>query len=751
MPSIGKKKRVSFEYRSGGQKQTDSTDSEQTKTLLRTIIAADIPDPCVREMIFGCDAADETREYSFRIGEICQAVTNIFWLGAIFAYFANFDDDNLTDRINRLFATVYNGENLSLDKAFAVFTEMQVQGTVSAYAEFIVGKEEESNNSLSEIYTVAKNWEENAESFLGSEQDWLMFVQYLIDAVHTFKYLQHLGAEVKTPPFVALKFDGEPVATHSCLLRFKVRYYYLHDALISGSKDKQCILRCFLNGEYYSLNTDNYFKTEERTLALDELRKSFDGIKTHYGKQEQDRQFRKLNFSYIHMLSLALSDIMGATDLLSVLNESLLPSLDRIAKEEIKSIPLIKGKNIEKLDWDQIFLILLVQCGPSEVIKAIVRDDEQFKELLQKLNARLPKKIDVDARVETFNKRRKTEWAFIEKLYPNKYEIRTLEEERAVGATNLRVQMLLDILRGDKHGEETVSIQRIAMLQKMFERVAVAETVEIADKMKYAREIFGKLFFSLSCFYAGCLAYAHENEKPQKATEEFLKAASKCSQVLRGYAEGTRDAKCAEFFRDLCARFDYIAFTGGNLRFASALDEIFEWHEKIPKDTTYVKKNRSLLLSLIGRSAICEVSEFDRLIDGFFTCGAEDIQKSEFKSKSKFYRTVCDLFNFLNYNYDYKEEVAACKQQLHNYDPIFPYIMRCKLRNKHHDGFNFGNCEIYKADGDSDSRKLLSENDYELNKIYYCIPNAQMSNKLYWIEPFLIDAREFTRRINISQ
>ena len=65
---------------------------------------------------------------------------------------------------------------------------------------------------------------------------------------------------------------------------------------------------------------------------------------------------------------------------------------------------------------------------------------------------------------------------------------------------------------------------------------------------------------------------------------------------------------------------------------------------------------------------------------------------------------------------------------------------------------NFSNRDGYKTmtflltgeEGQEDNEiKILTDFEYRMGEAYYCLPNVARSNKTWWIEPFIVNCRDF--------
>ena len=197
-----------------------------------------------------------------------------------------------------------------------------------------------------------------------------------------------------------------------------------------------------------------------------------------------------------------------------------------------------------------------------------------------------------------------------------------------------------------------------------------------------------------------------------------------------------------QIFRELCKRMD--ATNGKTAKFG---------------------EEHLLLHSVIGRRQICDISIFDSIIEcdkddfigisdypknmpAFFNCFKHDKPSAEIVAQDprvikNYIGYIRDLFEFFNVNSDFKNRRKTNATQNIS-DPIFPYVVRYSEKNENRDRCSV--CQyIINADGGFEDKKikLLTEYEYDMNELYYCIPNEESSTQNWWVSPFLISCRRF--------
>ena len=107
---------------------------------------------------------------------------------------------------------------------------------------------------------------------------------------------------------------------------------------------------------------------------------------------------------------------------------------------------------------------------------------------------------------------------------------------------------------------------------------------------------------------------------------------------------------------------------------------------------------------------------------------------------------VKEIFYFFIYNEDYRREMLLGQQI--SYDPIYPYVVQYEEKSERRDCCNISSFSVYLTEDNGKKEiKILSEREYTINEKYYCIPNVTTSNSRWWIDPFMINCREYDQLI----
>ena len=105
-----------------------------------------------------------------------------------------------------------------------------------------------------------------------------------------------------------------------------------------------------------------------------------------------------------------------------------------------------------------------------------------------------------------------------------------------------------------------------------------------------------------------------------------------------------------------------------------------------------------------------------------------------------------ELLYFLTYNEDYMREMLLGQQI--SFDPVYPYVVQYEERSERRDCCDINSFSVYLTEDNGKREiKILSDREYVINEKYYCIPNVTTSNGRWWIEPFLINCREYDQII----
>lgn len=703
-----------------------------------------IPDPGLRHLIFGAeeidfdDIKDNPIACIYRCVSVAWIFTFVAWKNEAFAGIEEKPKTNANAlRIWRSFNSVYRTENISLDLMFFTLTEMQldvINNRRSPYKDIIINNSQDLTiNQLRQLVRVWKQSYKRAEPNLSSILNSYLFVVELLPVLKDLQVIRN-NTEIsfvyrgkKYDTFGIVKFDEE-----------KSPYYYFLSE-VSRRKNQ------------YHLEYSDFIGSRiiEEDIPQEAFFQKFN--LTIGGEQVSAILAQKLysvDYKYIHFLALAVSDALDDS-----IKEKLVsgyarshPDAFKLGAETNFAVIDSKGevdgeilfKIIDDANWDNVIAFLMLETGPSTILEKVInRNYKIFEILAQNLEVRFSGKIKADSLIDEYNTKRKEEFVLIRKISG---DLHSLDEvvEKAQG--NLMVQTIIRAVTALVENTMGYSYTA-AYVETLNMRIRNLENVmkgglSNEEKTLVLNKALEKTLRFIIAFYHGLLAYANELNTAQNSTLQvgysinelidrceaaFLSKASEKAQKCKRDSVG----KLIDEFRTLSTKFS----------------------DNSGRQGRSVTKDGELLKSVIGRDYLCDLKTYDAVsksvagtineVKHYTNQGLSisDILANENLDKAK------ELLYFFIYNKDFHTEWKT--KHLISIDPIYPYVVRYCIKSENRDGYNINSYVVNMSNDDMDIEvNLLTEKNYEINELYYCIPNLKGTLPRWWIKPFLIKCRD---------
>ena len=697
------------------------------------------------------DAA-ERREDS--VGRLCRSASN-----------ANRVDDTMSH--------VYCDNILTQEVISFVFTELLLEIDGNSYTPFnnlIRGKI--SAAKFPKIAETIRVWKIN---FKGSEQNMSVLSELyveLLDALSILSYMSieerdgHTYCKVDVPNEREIEFDlslfVRPIEVDGV-----TENYYLYRAKNARGK-------VYL--QYMSFNGMSLFSDEDSPdfVVSKEVFYNLTANRVERAPSNDIAKSLKINdFKYIHRLALCVSDSLG--------HNTKRELLDRIREKDIYR-ENFRNKSIDEVNWDNTVVLLMLEEGPSEILESVLKNNnDAFDEILTNVAIRfsLPYR-------ELVREYRKLEED--EQVYQDMMQIGYTRSSRVKSwMKNAKISLMSQFIISKvaqtevTSSEDKKSFYAESIMMKLQKLDSAVERSGALNSVIFINKMLERVLRTLIPFYEGILAYAKCREKilegyslNDRHKESVLREVqSKCEEAffdrVKTVLDGAEDAneqestvpvskitysnrqkpirqstlgELLQIFRELCKRMD--ATNGKTAKFG---------------------EEHLLLHSVIGRRQICDVSIFDSIVEcdkedfigiseypknmaAFFNCFKHDKPSAELVAQDprvikNYIGYIRDLFEFFNINGDFKNR-RKTNATNNISDPIFPYVVRYSEKNENRDRCSV--CQyIINADGGFEDKriKLLTEYEYDMNELYYCIPNEESSTQNWWVSPFLISCRRF--------
>lgn len=655
-------------------------------------------------------------------------------------------------RAQESFDCLFNGEDVSLDLVIYILTEMQLDVASMdkrAYFDAIFSRSDEAIQ-IPVFRSVIKTWLSSADY---AESNQKVLAGYLYGLYKALPYLKNIELREKSCEMIGHQEvitydfyhkDTKELISDCCLFKdIDGEFFYLESYEMAPDK-KIKLSYTLLNGK--------------RKCIVEESRSDFfnqalikGNIKTP--KSVFAKSLYALDFKYIKNLALAVSDVITLE-----------------TKRKINAHYAVKYNDIfelgykgfNEINWDNVLTILMFEEGPSNVLEFVLDSDGFcFERILRNLAIRY-NDADFAERAMTFY---------------------TMEQAREMEAMNNHIEVntsfVKNIIEINKILMAKAIVNELATLEKR-QKVSNACFVEslpmriknlndainssdsVFDRVLAINRSLEKTFRYLLPFYYGLIAYTKTKNKlaselqNQKLSVDEYELGKKKVYFL---CEADFKRAAADKAKDLARK-----------SLGELIQEFRTFAELLYKEKGHVLEITEAgrcLHETIGRSYFCSMKTFKEILKIDTSGMLEAYAKSDYSIVSyindvkhskkggavtniilfnQFLLKVKELFYFLTYNEDYLREMLLGQQI--SYDPVYPYVVQYEEKSERRDCCDINSFSVYLTeDSGKKEIKILSDKDYVINEKYYCIPNVSTSNSRWWIEPFLINCREYDQLI----
>lgn len=529
-------------------------------------------------------------------------------------------------------------------------------------------------------------------------------------------------------------------------------YYYLES--VAQRKDRvngtEYLVLCYLqtgkftegNQQYLIVkNADDTVNIEIENVIIVSEESGIEGFKRKIFPSISDvanspfiKDFNSINFRYIRVLSLAISDILqedGRKFIYKTYSKK--PEYSAMFNDKATKDDYLRNNNEEEAGygWDVVIATLLIEESATKLLTALFNDREtRFEQLLTNISYRFGQKIDsinLKQKVQQYVAEEKEE--INAKTYGSRYGINfvssNIEEENKITA-KIQAQVLIAKLSELTESNETSDYRTKFPLSMKSRIKIVKEIAEVDDrsfingykeKVKALKVIVSQTLKTLYCFYKGLFAYA--KVKLNFERDSVLKP-------LKLWDIDDSQRRSNEKFDEEIAKYAPKMRDIGNYDVATIMQEI----KKFCKQCSFPGKQNSdneLLKRMLGRDFLLNYNEIAMLETCF---DKEVISRRDFKDLIE---QINDAFYYL---------MNGIPEGARESDGvIFPYVAYLDYVSKTRDGYDIIHFSTT-TDSDHESDiKVISEYHYKPSKSYYCVPNKSRSNEelKLWIEPIIIN------------
>lgn len=649
---------------------------------------------------------------------------------------------------------LYNGEDMSLDIIIYVLTEMQLDVASAdkrAYFDGIFSRDDDAIQ-IPVFRSVIKTWLSSADYAESNER---VLAGYLFGLYKAIPALKDIELRIKDRSIV----DDQEITVYDFYykptkelipgaLLFKDidgEFYYLESFEFShGSKTKLV---------YSTLNSKHQHVVEvERSAAFQEaaMEKVIKGPRSVFAKA-----LYALDFKYIKNLALAVSDVI-TTETKRKINAHFSVKYNDVFE--------LGYKQFNEINWDNVMTILMFEEGPSNMLEFILDSDGFcFEKILRNLAIRYNDK-DFAKRARRFytEEQAKEMDALRNHIEVNSSYVKNIIEINKILMAKAIVNELASLEKRQKVSNACF-VESLPMRIKNLNETMNSEE-SIFGKVLAVNRTLEKTFRYVLPFYVGLIAFV-------KRKNELI-SEMQCRNLTDEEMDGERKnvyARCEEAFMQAAAEKAAELSKkslGGLIEDFRAFGMSFR-KKKGGGHVDEITENGRIVKEAVGRSYFCSVDTFNSILKIDTTGMMSDYAKKEYNlvsyindvkhSKkggavanvvlfSNFLLQAKKLLYFLTYNEDYMREMLLGQQI--SFDPVYPYVVQYEERSERRDCCDINSFSVYLTEDNGKREiKILSDREYVINEKYYCIPNVTTSNSRWWIEPFLINCREYDQLI----
>lgn len=716
------------------------------------IVDSEIKDKALKKLIFKSSRVDEDNILGIDVLYRMMVFSFTFTLAKYKYDMQHGGVNNKLPNATRVFesyACIYNGEDVGLDLIIYLLTEMQLDVNNNDKKSYFCHIFSGSHDSIQipALRSVIKTW---LHSVKLAEKDHAKLLSYFVGLYKALAVLRNVEVIVKDDVHYEFKYlpTGDVIPDYNLIRLDK------EDNSLSYLASYEIVVNNQARLSYVSLDGGE-ITTVDMPLR-DFLSTSYITNNGHTPQNLFAKTLFSISFKYVKNLSLAVSDIITKTTKKKI--------YEHYSKKHNEVFEQLGYRNLEDIKWDNVITILMFEDGPSELLEFLLDSDGiYFEKLIQNLEVRY-NEPGFAARVRDNYEVAQDEQMNLVRKYidDNTSMIKNIIDINKMIMAKSIIDGLAEIENNKKHNN-SLFVESLPMRIKNIDKLSASnETID--SKIIKINKALEKTFRYVIPFYHGLIAY---HTYKQTAIADFEKKNEHANTSMSDDEKLLIIRKCEEKFYDV-ARVK--SEETGRMSLGKLVAEFRSFAESLATSKahkTVITQKGKIIKDALGRSYLCSLKTFDDIINMKEDISGDisDTNKSIISvinsvkhSKpgsapvdmllfKRFLLNVKKLMYFLVYNEDYEREMMIGQQI--SYDPIYPYVVRYTERSENRDGYDINSFSVFFSEDSGDrSVKILSENIYEINEKYYCIPNVTTSNSRWWIEPFLISCRKYDDIIN---
>lgn len=481
------------------------------------------------------------------------------------------------------------------------------------------------------------------------------------------------------------------------------------EVFISDSKD--CVDN--FNGTCYLISSETSYEDYYYYLYANTNVSSDDDDKYRI------KDFYSINFKFIKVLSLSLSDVVGDEG-----HKFLIQNYG--AKYHFSMIKggveVVHENETLFYTWSEIIALLMINEGVSNIINSLVYNNNNIRtQLLNNLEFRFGKEIfnkaDINARIDKTIAELKVKWENNNKYLNKNSEVFNTEfnEHKAEVIARNIVVGVFKAMNGNDLKETSIVFPASLRAKKIVLDDLKKSILPVKEKYDIVKNLIIKTIKGLYEFYYGFFGYA--KIKKEFDSESFYKSLT--NSEIQEFQE-----KAATRFNE---KYDKKTEELNNPQYDD-LDFLIQDFKSFCLEIELGGKEKelSLLKETAGKNKILDTVILDEL-SNFMHCPDDEDDLEEVIDRAK------RFFTYLQTGKHRKTNI--------NLGIIYPLIATCEYLDSSRDGNEFYHFSVVNKNGVEVNLRVLSEFTYSLNTKYFFLPNRMSSDQRMniWIEPTIIE------------
>lgn len=465
------------------------------------------------------------------------------------------------------------------------------------------------------------------------------------------------------------------------------------------------------------------------------FREVFFGIKEKNAVSHFIRDFNSINFRYIRILSLAISDILDEESKRMIYETySVNPAYKSMFVKNSDDVDdLLNNDGLEEIGygWDVVVAVILIGESAKKFLFVLFDGhSNRFEELLINLEYRFGKEIiNKDVTIKECKEKLANAKSFnFKEAYGDFDRVKNIRK-KGVNDVHIEAKIQASVVVSElsritysnqSEDKKMVFPLSIVSRRKIIQELSNIDVGDESDRVQAIKNLVCQTLKTLYVFYRGFFEYG-----ARKLNFERL-------SLVTIFKQDEIEAKSKDAIDAFKAEIKIAAEELSHIKDDDVRAMALKLKE-FNKNCSYPGKQNSyseILHQLLGREYLIQYRGIASLENCF----------DRYENERDFY----DLTGAVRKAMDYLSTGELDNRSRGVRNVIFPFVVYLDYTSKTRDGYDIYHCSLSNT-GDLDYEadyRVISEFNYPVNVSYYCIPNIARSNDemRLWIEPIMIDS-----------